>query len=220
MMFSLSHSRHAFEECLRGSVKRGCLRVIVAALIILTGHCAGRAATINVPADYTTISSAVSAATSGDTIVGAPGTYSGGANIDIDFGGKNLTIKSSGGAAVTIIDCTLAGTNRYGFIVHQSETAAVIQGFAIENGNSSTKSGGVQVLASTATIDQCIIKSCTGALGGGIYATESGLHVHANVTVTNTIFEHCTGTSRGGAAYVNASNASISNCDFLANTAS
>src|SRR5205823_4414817 len=65
------------------------------------------AATIRVPADYATIQQAISAASSGgDTVIVAPGTYS----ETIDFLGKDLTVTSEQGPAVTIIDGHGAGS--------------------------------------------------------------------------------------------------------------
>ena len=61
------------------------------------------AATINVPADQPTIQAAINAATSGsDEVLVAPGTY----NEIIDLLGKAITVRSTGGAAVTTIDGT------------------------------------------------------------------------------------------------------------------
>ena len=66
---------------------------------------AGHAATLNVPADYTTIGGAIHAASSGDTVLVANGTYTGYANREMNFAGKTLTVKSVGGAANCVIDC-------------------------------------------------------------------------------------------------------------------
>lgn len=57
------------------------------------------AITINVPADYATISAAVTAASPGDVILVAPGTYN--ENVAVN---KSLTLRSSGGKGVTIIN--------------------------------------------------------------------------------------------------------------------
>ena len=56
--------------------------------------------TIHVPADQSTIQAAINAAKNGDTVLVAPGTYI----ENINFNGKAITVTSSGGPSVTIID--------------------------------------------------------------------------------------------------------------------
>src|SRR5689334_7174471 len=55
---------------------------------------------IRVPADQATIQAAITAAQPGDTVLVAPGTYL----ENLDFQGKAITVTSSDGAAVTIVD--------------------------------------------------------------------------------------------------------------------
>src|ERR1700690_642577 len=63
-----------------------------------TKHAPGN--TILVPADQPTIQAGINAASNGDTVLVSPGTY----NENIDFMGKQITVTSSSGPAVTIID--------------------------------------------------------------------------------------------------------------------
>jgi serine protease len=60
---------------------------------------AAQAAILNVPSSYSTIPAAIGAASSGDTILVAPGTYT----QNVDFGGKTLALRSVAGPASTII---------------------------------------------------------------------------------------------------------------------
>src|SRR4030081_3664850 len=58
------------------------------------------ATTIHVPRDQPTIQAGINAAINGDTVLVSPGTYF----ENINFNGKAITVKSSAGPAVTIID--------------------------------------------------------------------------------------------------------------------
>jgi len=89
-----------------------------------------QAVTINVPADQGTIQAGIDAAVNpGDEVVVAPGTY-----VEaINFLGKAITLRSSGGAAVTTIDGGAAGTV---VTCTTSETSTtVLDGFTITNGS-------------------------------------------------------------------------------------
>ena len=63
--------------------------------------------------DYATIQSAIDAAVNGDVVIVSPGTYTGTGNVDLDFNGKAITVKSQINPAnpnpdiiaATIIDC-------------------------------------------------------------------------------------------------------------------
>ncbi|MCC6427205.1 MAG: hypothetical protein IT435_10340 [Phycisphaerales bacterium] len=55
--------------------------------------CAAPAADLHVPADYPTIQAGIDAASDGDSVVVAPGTYA----APIAMSGKRITLRSSGG---------------------------------------------------------------------------------------------------------------------------
>lgn len=63
--------------------------------------------------DYLTISEGVDAADEGDTVLVAPGTYTGPLNRDIDVD-DGITVASEGGPDVTTVDCEYAGFAFYG----------------------------------------------------------------------------------------------------------
>src|SRR5581483_8145685 len=77
---------------------------------------------------YSTIQSGIDAASNGDTVLVAPGTY----NENIDFKGKAITVTSSGGAATTIID---GGQTAPAVVFQTSETrASILSGFTVQHG--------------------------------------------------------------------------------------
>ena len=154
-----------------------------------------QAATLNVPSSaYPTIQAAVNAAASGDTVLIANGTYTGPGNVDIDFGGKNLTVTSQNGAASTVIDCQgSAGANHRGFYLHSGETGAVISGLTIKNGyetnsnaNDAGNGGGICIDGSSAVVQNCIVSGSTAqGIGGGICSTYyTGTNPSGTITLT------------------------------------
>jgi photosystem II stability/assembly factor-like uncharacterized protein len=97
---------------------------------------------IHVPADEATIQAAIDAAPAADSVVVAPGTY----KEQLDFKGKFITVKSSGGAAVTILD-----GNSTGPIVHfhSGETpATVLQGLTLQDASDVPGAGSAILIAS------------------------------------------------------------------------
>lgn len=144
----------------------------LAALLLAAGD--GRTATLHVPADFATIQDAVTAAVPDDTVLVAPGTYVGTGNRDIDFLGKAIVLRSSGGAAVTVIDCEGApATPHRGFYLHSGETPATqIVGFTVRNGYAAgggiaQRGGGVYLQNASPTIGECVFEDNTAQGDGG-----------------------------------------------------
>jgi parallel beta-helix repeat protein len=81
--------------------------------------------TIHVPGDAATIQAGINAASDGDTVLVAPGTYV----ENIDFRGKAITVTSSGGPANTTIDGGQKGVV-VNFATNETR-ASVINGFTI-----------------------------------------------------------------------------------------
>ena len=107
--------------------KMACMRIGAVLALALAGR-ASWGATIVVPTQQPTIQAAINAASNGDTITVAPGTY----KENLDFNGKAITLVSTNGAASTIID---GGSTNYVIYFHTSETpATVVSGFTLING--------------------------------------------------------------------------------------
>ena len=127
------------------------------ALLIALIHHICFAATIYIPADYSTIQGGIDAATNGDTVLVSAGTYTGYGNIDLDYSGKNITVLSVSGSETTIIDCLNSGR---GVIFQNGETEeAVFQGFTIRNGFTE-RGGGILSLYSSPVIRGCRVLCC------------------------------------------------------------
>src|SRR5215472_11108476 len=154
------------------------------------------AATINVPADQPSIQAGIDAANPKDIVLVAPGTYS----ENINFMGKAITVKSSGGAKVTVID-----GGKLGPVVTfaSGETAkSVLQGFTIQNGTSTFNSGydggGIYINSASPKILSNIIQNNTACnAGGGIAAEFSSARIQGN-TIKNNSQAGCSGGTGGG----------------------
>jgi hypothetical protein len=141
--------------------------VLLCGVALLAG--VAHAATLNVgPGQtYTTIQSAINAAKDFDTVLVAPGTYT----ENIDFLGKWITVISSGGAAVTVIDgsgkSAPAVTIESGGTHTATQGAPSFSGFTVQNGGtgaSTTPTGGIYVNLSNGTISNNVLthNHCAG----------------------------------------------------------
>jgi Bacterial Ig-like domain (group 3) len=101
------------------------------------------AATINVPADQNTIQAGIDAASNGDTVLVAPGTY----YENINFKGKAITVTSSGGAESTTINGGRLGST---IIFSNNETRdSILSNFTITAGEGN---GGIYITFASPTI--------------------------------------------------------------------
>jgi len=122
--------------------------------------------TLHVPSGYATIQAALTAAASGDTVLVAPGTYVGSGNKDLDFAGKSIVLRSSGGAAATVIDCEGSGR---GIHFHTNETAAArVEGLTIRGGGVGGSGGAIHCMTASPTITDCVFTANTATNGGAV----------------------------------------------------
>ncbi len=165
------------------------------------------AVTINVPADQPTIQAGIDSAQNGDTVLVANGVYKGDGNVNIDFKGKQIIVKSKNGPEGTIINC-LWTPNTRGFTFQNEEThTSVLDGFTIKNGRD-LNGGGIYCNNASPTIKNCVIswnkalrdESGTGR-GGGIYCFNSEAII-IDSTISNNIAEY----TYGGGIYFDGSN--------------
>jgi|GEM_PF-6918722 len=157
-------------------MSRSTLIPLIVCLLLLTS--AAESATLIVPDNYTSIESALLDAADGDTILVKPGTYP----ERIDFFGKAVTLRSTDGAAVTIIDAGRAGSV-VTFCTGEG-AGSVIEGFTLTNG-SAPRGGGVYCGAGvTARIvsNRIVANEASGTYGkgGGLFCYEAAAPVMAN----------------------------------------
>jgi hypothetical protein len=116
--------------------------------------------------DFATISDAINACGTGDSILVMPGTY----NENINYGGRGIEITSLSGPEVTIIDGNSSGSVVWMYGEPSSNT--VLDGFTVQNGSSPL--GGGILTDGSPMITNCIIKDNLAQLGGGIYHLQNG----------------------------------------------
>lgn len=192
---------------------------LVVASILGTGVLCGglHAAVINVPGDFPTVQEAINAAACGDEIVVAPGIY----NEIIDFLGKAITVRSSGGPDVTTLDGT-GWNDRVVKCISGEGPSSVLRGFTITNA-SGAPGGGMLNQDSSPTVSDCIFSGIDGPDGAGMMNVNSSARVENCTFTGNSV---CCGTNRFGAAMANGSlddgvyHVTIISCTFSDNTVS
>ncbi|MBW8040793.1 MAG: hypothetical protein FVQ85_12420 [Planctomycetes bacterium] len=214
---------------------------------------------LHVPSEHTTIQEAIDYAFDGAIIIVAIGTYTGDGNRDIDFHGKAITVRSvypndPNTVAATIIDCngTEEDTHR-GFYFHSGEEAdSVLSGLTIRNGYAPYYGGGIYCVSSHPTITNCTFRDNTAQYWyGGQFSTltphenrssmvndDGEVHINnlpplpgwrgkgggiycfeSNATLTNCKFIKNSAHEYGGGMYNNRSSPTLANCTFIRNTA-
>ncbi len=134
---------------------------------------------IHVPADYPTIGEAVDHAWEGYTVLVAPGTYT----EQVDFERKAITLQSTHGPEVTIIDA--GGSGSVVYFDERCLKTSVLDGFTVTNG-SNTAGGGILCQRSASpTIRHNFIIGNSAAEGGGIFFAGSDAQVIGNVFLDN-----------------------------------
>ncbi len=183
---------------------------------------------INVPEDQPTIQDGILMAKDGDTILVAAGIYEGKGNVNVDFGGKQITVRSISGAENTIIDCGEIQDTR-GFVFNKGESAAtILDGFTIKNGVHK-EGAGIFINSASPTIRNCIITENSAGdsanysgKGGGIYCFDSNAFIEGCTITRNFVGSRFGGGGiyLGGESNFSNSRAELIllNCDISDNT--
>jgi len=161
-----------------------------ASLVLCTSVASGR--DLRVPGDYPTIAEAIAASVNGETILVAPGLY----RENIDFGGKEIALRSEVGAERTIIDGRGAAPNaNYASTVtfrSGEGRGAVLEGFTITGGGgylepgTGRSGGGIFIVGSSPTIRKNIVTgNHVTDSGGGIFSYRGTCLIEENVIAGN-----------------------------------
>jgi hypothetical protein len=205
--------------------------IITICLILLVPVACACGAELLVPSQYPTIQAAVDSAASGDTVIIAPGTYTGTGNWDIDLHGRTITVQSANPddpdvVAGTIIDCYNPVSNGYhrGFTfqsIYSSET--IVSGLTIidgqtgpmDGGSNLTDGGGMRFMnCGSPTIKNCVITYNNASRGGGISCTNNAAPVFINCTISENW-----SVQNGGGVYCSNSTPKFFDCTIIGNFA-
>ncbi|MFH1501583.1 MAG: hypothetical protein ABIG03_00915 [Candidatus Eisenbacteria bacterium] len=160
--------------------------------------------------DHLTIQEGLNAAVSGDTVVVAPGVYSGPLNRDIDFGGRRVKLVSSDGSESTIIDCQSAGR---AFAFSNGETRdAVVRDLTVRNGYA-VEGGAVRLYEASPAFIGCVFEDNVGEFGGAFYVGRS-----SETSIEWCEFTDNTAEKYGGAIYAHGSRPYVYECGFTGNS--
>jgi predicted outer membrane repeat protein len=161
------------------------------------------------------IQSAINIASSGDTIVVAPGTY----HEAIDFVGKAITVRSSGGPAVTTIDASAIQASAVTFASGEP-ASTVLEGFTVTGGvgtpfGSERNGGAVYCWDADPVIRNCAFEGNTANQGGAVYTWFTSAQFVDCTFDSNTSVEG----EGGGAIYNGGGYLRIWHCKFINNSA-
>ncbi|MHC4911989.1 MAG: choice-of-anchor Q domain-containing protein [Planctomycetota bacterium] len=198
-----------------------------------------------VPDHYPTIQAAVNACNNGDTVIVAPGKYTGSSNRDIAFNGKAITVRSIDPTDPNVVNSTVIDCNGQdrGFVFEMGENAdSTVSGLTITNGYAFLGGGIYCHNNSSPTIINCVIIGNSAVFGGAIACANSNTRPmisNCKITANSAVFGgggiYCNGASPevrsciitgnssiyGGAIYSHkAGNPVITNCTISGNNAS
>lgn len=148
-------------------------------------------ATINVPADQPSIQRAIDASGPGGVVVVAPGVY----HERLNFHGREVEVRSSGGPDVTTIDGDSVSTTIA--MGSREPRATVLRGFTLRNGAGSGV-GGAIIIEGSPTITGNVFSGNVGSSGGAV-EVRSG----APLIVDNEFRDNHTENSGGWGGAVN-----------------
>lgn len=210
-------------------------RQSISAMVLLAAGV--QAATIHVPGDLPTIQAGIDAASKGDVVEVAPGTF----GEKLNFHGKAIEVRGAG-PGLSIVDPRLGSSGKARVVTfsEQEKSSSVLSGFTLTQGYigvfGNGTGGGIFCFGSSPTITDCAISNNRAGQGAGIACVRasprisnctisgnhngSGIDCHdgSSPRISNcTIDNHRSAHGAGIGSYH--SSPTISNCTITSNTA-
>jgi len=165
---------------------------------------------IRVPSEAPSIGDAIDASSDGDTVLVAPGIYTGLMNTALYFAGTSVSLLSEDGADVTAID---GGGVRPGLIVGDGANV-VLEGFTVQDVYAFAGSALRIAQGSTVAVRNCRFLNCRASNGAVVDCTSE-----AAAAFEDCLFQDNSATVKGGVAFNHVASLTFSRCDFVRNTA-
>lgn len=155
------------------------MRYLITFMLVLILHLTGFATTYHVPDDFRTIQAAIDASVDGDVVIVKPGTY-----VErIDFQGKAITVRSSGGPEATTIDGDYCNSAVVSFINGESMDS-ILEGFTVTKGYY----GGILCRnASPSILNNYITQNVANDDGSGIHCDSASPLINGNKIYNNMV---------------------------------
>lgn len=174
---------------------------------------------------FATIQDAIDAVVSGSMIRLNTGTYAGDGNRDIDFMGKDLTLKGMYDGTHMLSPVLDAGAtptgpyHRHFDFTNDSPSSPIIANMRLTNGHTDGRGGSVAVAEGAAPIFENVVFGVNSALDSG-----GAVHISTASQSTFPSFSECRFTynmsqNHGGALAVNNGTLDMADCTFESNTA-
>ncbi len=177
------------------------------------------AAIHRVPNEFGTIQAGIDACAERDTVLVAPGTYTGVGNRDLSFHGMNLVLISEAGAEATVIDCASTGRG-IEFVAGEGE-GSVFEGFTVKKGVAGHGSA-IRVEGSAPHLRDLIIRECwlpgESSSGGAVYIASTELLVERVQFLDNRGFSYSGEIFNAGALHCADAAVVLRDCAFWRNT--
>ena len=208
--------------------KLGLVATACALALSLTATAFGRTISVNNdgPADFPTIQAAVDDVNDGDTVLVAPGTYTGDGNCDVAVWLKAITIRSEKGPQSCVIDCGGSPSRpRQGITLAAGDAnggTSTIEGLTITGAYGGFEGGGIHCYGGSPRIVNCIIVGNSAWSGGGIACRNCSEVVITNCVISGNMTPSPDMAAKGiwgtgGGVLIIASHATLTNCLITGN---